>query len=60
MTFDLTMISGLTDLPVNKFISPDVSVTWEPNKYDVGTGEEKVENNVDFLNEDVGEQKNFF
>lgn len=55
MASDIMMASGLTSLPVNEFVSRDVSVTCDSNKYDsFRNGGEKVKNSVNSLSEGVG------
>lgn len=55
MAFCFTMTSGLTSFPVNEFISWDIDVILDPNKYDNhGSGGEKVKNSVNSLNESMG------
>lgn len=58
MTFDFMMASGLICIPVKEFVSLDIDVvTWDPYKYDsLGSGAEKVENNMNSLSEGVREE----
>lgn len=57
MVFDFMMARGLTGPSVTEFISRDRNVTSNPNKYNsFRSGREKVENNVNSLDEGVGEE----